>query len=97
LELVDFGHDEGRALVLRQPTDVVDEVTQVAAALHLIGQTRRGCRRAHGRRLAPRSQNVEAAVAGSGVEPSAQMLRRFALHELPVSRSEGVLHGVLRR
>jgi hypothetical protein len=24
------------------------------------------------------------------------MLRRFALHELPVSRCEGVLHGVLR-
>ena len=95
-ELLDLGHDERSALVLGKPADVVDELAQVAATLHLLGEASRGCRSKLRRELAARSQNVEATVAGGGIEPRPQMLRRLALHELAVSGGEGVLQGVLR-
>jgi hypothetical protein len=52
-ELLDLGHDEGGALVLREPTDVVDQLAQVAVALHLLGQAGRGSRAKLRRQRAP--------------------------------------------
>ena len=95
-QLLDLGHDEGRALILRQSAEVVDELAQVAAALHFLGQAGRGRRRQLGRKLPARAQNIDAAVASRGVEPGAEMLRRPTLHQLPVGGGEGVLQNILR-
>jgi hypothetical protein len=91
------GHDlrtllreEGRL----EPERAARLVAQVASALDLLRQPGRRDLGSGRRQLAPRPQDVRAAVAGGPVQPRAQVLERPVLRQLPVGRRERVLERI---
>ena len=97
-EVAQLRENERRALVVRQPAEVDEQLAQVLAALDLDGQVvgrRHRFVEVVGRLPAPRPQHREAAVAGDGVQPRPQLDRLVGVDEVAVGAEERVLDRVL--
>jgi hypothetical protein len=97
-EPVELAHEQGRALLLGQPLDVLHQLAQVLAADRLgLGVVRRRARQLVylGRRRQRAAQVVDAAVVGDAVQPGAQRHRPIVVAQRAVGAQEDVLQDVL--
>ena len=81
-EVAELEEDERGALLLGEPIEVADECAQVLAAPHGVGEPVEGGTALElvdrDLAVAPRREQRVAAVAGDGVQPRPQVVRRVA-------------------
>ena len=76
-QVTELGQDERSALIVRQPGEIADQLAQLCALLHLVGEpveARLDVLERHAR-LAPRGEHGEAAVARDREEPGPHGIR----------------------
>ena len=96
-EIAQLEQDQGRALLLGEVGQVVDELAQLDPLLHLLDHAHAGDQVFLERqRGGPASaDHREAPVARDRVEPRLDVDRAVVLGQRAVGRGKGLLHGVL--
>ncbi len=95
-EAADLGQQQRRALLVGQLADVGQQLAQLRALLHLLGEARRGDLGVVLGHLVAGAQHGQAAVARDREQPRLEGdLAVAAALEVAVGRGEGVLDGVL--